>query len=128
MGKIYRSKLFSLNSEDKNGVTIKTEIILLQQMIHEKLLPNEEYELAAIVRDRISKLKKTKQVMDNQNAEDFQWTDERVLTFTRMTTSEIYGAFKGIRRLKDKLEHFKKIYSQANIKEHGTDDQTQTDH
>jgi len=39
----------------------------------------------------------------------FRWTDKLVLEFSRATTSEVYGIFKGKKSMEEKIKHFKKI-------------------
>lgn len=46
----------------------------------------------------------------------FKWTDERVLEFHKMSTTEVYGVFNGLRTLKEKLKKYKEIKREGEAK------------
>lgn len=40
----------------------------------------------------------------------FKWTDELAIEFARVATNGPYGEYRGLRKIKEKLEKFKEIH------------------
>ena len=41
--------------------------------------------------------------------DEFKWTDELVLQFTKVSQSGPYGDYSGLKKIKDKLQRFKEL-------------------
>ena len=41
--------------------------------------------------------------------DEFKWTDELVLQFTKVSQSGPYGDYNGLKNIKDKLQRFKEL-------------------